>query len=114
MEIAKLIGIAIFAMVILALAAMILAKNKKKEQEGQKKELFIPEDLSDYYVNYVGLHGIEYGVFFTRASNGPHKGEWTSYCWREKEDGTCYKSHFKREQTKKFIKQLIEDINKKR
>lgn len=98
--------IAIIALCVLGVVLALIIKSRKN------KSHFTPRDYSKYHVLHYGKDGVVYKVYFTRATTGPNKGMWTTYCVRIDANGNEYKSYFKRSQTEKFVAQLLLELNK--
>ena len=96
----------VLALCVLGVVLALIIKSRKKQTP------FVPEDYSKYHVLHYGRDGVVYKVYFTRATTGPNKGAWTTYCIRIDANGNEYKSYFKSGQTDKFIAQLLLELNK--
>ena len=108
---------AIIVAIVVAFILAIHARNKKMKGSfihPEAKPTVLVQDInfSDFNIIHKCRDGVERLVYFTKATNGPHKGEWTAYCIREK-DGKEYKSYFKQNKTAEFMQQLLTHISKK-
>lgn len=106
---------AVIVAIVVAFILAIHARNKKmKNSYPEAKPCVLVQDIdfSQFHVYHKCRDGIERTVYFTRATNGPHKGEWTTYCLR----GDLYKpyrSYFKQNKTAEFIRELLTKLGEK-
>ena len=109
--------IAIIIAIAVVFILTIRARNKKMKDsfihpEAKPSVLVQDIDFSQFHVYHKCRDGVERTVYFTKATNGPHKGEWTTYCLR----GDLYKpyrSYFKQEKTAEFIQELLKKLGDK-
>lgn len=108
---------AVIVAIVVAFILAIRARNKKMKNsfiypEAKPSILVQDIDFSKFNVYHTCRDGVQRTVYFTRATNGPHKGEWTTYCYR----GDLYKpyrSYFKQEKTAEFIQELLKKLGDK-
>jgi len=108
---------AIIVAIVVGFILAIHARNKKMKNSSihpEAKPTVLVQDInfSDFNIIHKCRDGVERYVYFTRATNGPCRGEWTAYCIREK-DGKAYKSYFKKDKTAIFIQDVLTHLSKK-
>ena len=108
---------AVIVAIVVAFIFAIYVRNKKMKNgfihpEAKPSILVQDIDFSQFNVYHKCRDGIERTVYFTRATNGPHKGEWTTFCFRYGAHKP-YRSYFKQEKTAKFIQELLTELGEK-